>query len=148
MIDYPKLVRRATLGQIAFLIWCLLFFGIDPLGLTSSPLRAIYVALAVVLLFGSLPGRFIWRGITAIGARGVRWMMVVFSVGMPLVAIAVGVGLAVDSYHIYQIEKDLPALWSLAFDAGFTTIQFLSLCINVVTLFTRRKPVSAGGSAA
>ena len=147
MVDYPKLIRRAALGQVAFLIWCLLFFGIDPLGLTSIPLRAIYVALAAVLLFGSLPGRFIWRGLAAVGARGVRWMMVVLSTGLPLYLIVIGVNVALGSYRIYQIEQDLPALWRLAFDVGFTMIQFLSLCINVVTLFAR-EPGSAGGSAA
>ena len=141
-------MRRAVLGQIAGLIWVLGRIGLDPMEVSSIPLRVICSSAAVVLLVGSLPGRPIWRGETAIGPRAVPWMVVAFPVGLPPFLMVNGVRMAVDSYYIYHVEQDLPALWSLTFDVGLITVQFLSLCVSLATLFARRKPGSAGGSAA
>lgn len=140
MRDHTTLVRRAALGQVGFLVWCLAFFGVDPLQVNPPAMQIVLLLGAVVLLVGSVPGMFISRALTAVGERGARRLIVVFALAIPLGVIVLGARLALDSYRIHAIEQDSMSLWGLIFDVGMVLIQGVCLAVNLATLSSSGKP--------
>src|SRR3990172_2327726 len=147
MKDHMTLFQRAALGQVGFLVWCLAFFGVDPLQVNSLALQIVLLLGAAVLLVGSVPGMFISRALAAVGERGARRLIVVFALAIPLGVIVIGARLALDRYRIHAIEQDSISLWGLIFDLGMVLIQGVSLAVNLATLSSSRKPGPQGSEA-
>ena len=101
------------------MVWCLAFFGVDPLQVNPLALQIVLLLGAVVLLVRSVPGMFISRALAAVGERGARRLIVVFALAIPLGVIVIGARLALDSYRIHAIEQDSMSLWGSSLTSGW-----------------------------
>jgi hypothetical protein len=147
MRDYSTLFQRAALGQVAFLVWCLAFFGVDPLQVNPLPIQIVLLVAAAVLLAGSLPGMFLATALARVGERGARRLIVLFAIALPLGLTLIGTGLVMDSYRIHAAEQDSSSLWRLIFDVAMVIIQGVSLGVNIATLSRSSNPGPRGSGA-
>lgn len=140
MQEHSSLFKRAALGQVVFGIWYFGFFGVDPLQVNSVPLQITCLLFAGLLAVGSIPGMYLSRALDRVAERSARRITVVLALGLPVLALAVGARLAVDSLRIHGIEQDAISLAGLIFDVGIVVIEGVSLVVNLATLAARKQP--------
>lgn len=129
-----RLFQRALIGQSLFVLWFFIVYGIDLFGISPLFVRVSYLILALGIAIGLLPGMYLRSAIRKVSDVAFPPIVIIFSIGLPLLLVIIAVQFTIGSLKIHEYEKDLISLSSVIFDIGMGIIQAVSLGVNIATL--------------
>lgn len=128
-----KVVSRTLYGLVIGVVGQLLFDGLDMFSIRSEGLRIAEVVLAIVLLFGIIPGSFLSVVIRRLGARASRISIArtrLIAIGLPLLLIAIQTYYIIGDLGILQRISDPRVRTSMIYSIAMVLIQLAILIMN------------------
>lgn len=133
-----RAVRRALYGLVLAAAGQFLFDGIDLFGIRSGTLRAVEVILAIVLLFGIIPGSYlsvILRRLSDRVSEVSSRRAGIIAIGVPLLLLSVQTYFIIGDLPILERIDDPRLQASLWYSLAMGIIQLVILALNVVNVF-------------
>jgi len=130
-----RAVRRALYGLVLAAIGQFIFDGIDIFEIRSVPVRAAEVILALVLLFGIVPGLYISVILRRLSdrARGISLRRArILAIGIPLLLLVIQAYYVVGDLNVLQRIDDPRVQASLLYGLAMALIQLAILALNAV----------------
>lgn len=128
-----RAVSRTLYGLVIGVVGQLLFDGLDMFSIRSEGLRIAEVLLAIVLLFGIIPGSFLSVVIRRLGARAGSISIArtrLIAIGIPLLLVAIQTYYIIGDLGILQRISDPRVRTSMIYGLVMGLFQLAILIMN------------------